>query len=109
MKVDKFVALFWTKIVALFVGIVLSVAYQFSGSGPCLLAGLAFFACAFLLICVTEAINLVVLRTTIIEEQTPEQVEQKKKELSNKRLLAFCKMILAFGMGVFAIVILFLF
>ena len=109
MKTDRFQILFWSKIAILFVGIVLSVVYQFTGNGTCLLCGLAFFACAFFLISVTEIANLVVLGATVIEEQTPEQVEQKKKEISNKKLLCFCKLILSFGMGVFAVVIMFLF
>ena len=109
MKVDRFQILYWSKIATFFVGIVLSVVYQFTGSGTCLLTGLALFACAFLLITVTEIANLVVLSATLIEEETPAQVEQKKKELANKKLLAVCKMLLSFGMGAFAIVIMFLF
>jgi len=109
MKTDRYQVLFWSKISILFIGIILSVVYQFTGSGPCLLVGLAFFACAFLLISVAEIMNLVILKATIIEEGTPEQVEQKKKEIANKKLLSFCKLVLSFGMGVFAVVIMFLF
>ena len=109
VKTDRFVILFWIKIAALFAGIVLSVIFQFTGNGISLLIGLAFFACAFLLMAVTEAANLVALHSTVIEAQTPEETEKKKRELYNKKLLAICKMILSVGMGVFAVVIIFLF
>ena len=108
-KIDRFEVLFWTKMLALFVGIVLAVVYQFTGTGVLILIGLAFFACAFLLMTVTEVSNLVALHATVIEAENSEQIETKKRELYNKKLLAWCKMILSLGMGAFAIVIMFLF
>ena len=108
-KIDRWNVFFWSKIVCLFVGIVLAVVYQFTGSGACLLVGLAFFACAFLLMAVTEISTLVALSATLIEEETPEQIEQKKKELYNKKLVSVVKMILSVGMAAFVFVVMFLF
>ena len=109
VKVDRVSVFFWAKIITLFVGVVLCVAFQFSGVAAVLLSGLAFFACAFLLIGADEAANLVVLHATVIEETSPEETEKKKKELYNKKLVSVVKMILAFGMAAFTVVILFLF
>ena len=108
-KLNRMNVFFWTQVCCLFVGIVFSMVFQFTGSSACLLVGLAFFACGFLIMALSEISELIVLKATLIEEEAPEQIEQKKKELYNKKLLAVVKMILAIGMAAFVLVVMFLF
>ena len=106
---DRKIILFWSKIATLFVGVILAIVYQFTGKSAVLLVGLALFAVSFLLMAVTEIGNLVALKAQVIEGETDEEKEKKRKELYNKKLLAAVKMALAGGMAVFTLVVMFLF
>lgn len=99
----------WAKVVALAVGLVLAVVYQFTGVVPVLFVGLAIFAAAFLMMALTEIEKLVYLANTKIDGENEDEMAQKAKNLKNKKLVACVKMLLAGGFAVFTVVVMFLF
>ena len=110
---------FYSKMFALFVGLCLALAFQFTGIKILALISLAFFAAAFLMMAVTEIANLIVLQNYKVNEDSEANSSEgndsdlgKNIKLNgavyNKKLISAVKLLLCGAMAVFTIVIMFL-
>ena len=109
---------FFSKMSALFVGLCLALAFQFTGIKILALIALAFFAAAFLMMSVTEIANIIVLQNYKVNEDSQVNISEsndsdlgnnvKLNGIYNKKLVSAVKLLLCGAMAAFSILIMFL-